>query len=77
MTGRPAAERADNHAIAAAQRRAEDQYAESPVGMHAAAADLRRHAVHMMDSNDRATMIRLAAAYERRADGAIRRLKRA
>ena len=53
MTGRAAAERAQNQALIAAQRKEEDQHADSPAGMLASAAQLRHSAGGMTDSNDR------------------------
>jgi hypothetical protein len=71
MTGRPAAERREHTALVAAQRKAEARYWESPAGMRATAAELRRTAIEMTDRNDCNAMLRLAASYERRADDAL------
>ena len=76
MAIRPAAERAGNEALVAAKREANERYPDSPTAMLAAAAELRRNASDMGDSNDRNAMIRLATAYEQRADDAVRMLKR-
>lgn len=74
MTGRPAAERELNRALVIAERKAEDRYADSPPGLRATAAELRRQAGAMIDRNDRDTMLRLAAGYEQRAARALRRV---
>lgn len=72
MVGRSSAEHAQNKALIAAERKAEELRADSPIAMHAVAADLRRDAAEMRDGNDRTFMIRLAAEYERQADDALR-----
>lgn len=75
MTGRPAIERELNRALVVAERKAEDRYGDSPPGMRATAAQLRRQAGDMTDRNDRDTMLRLAAGYEERAAAALRRMR--
>ena len=76
MTGRSREEREENRAIAVARRKAEERYRESPAGMRAAAAELRRSAIEMTDTNDRDAMLRVAAGYEQRSTGAQRGLRR-
>ena len=68
MVGRPVADRAERRAIVAAERKAEEKHEESAFGMKAKAAELRRRAVSMADSNDRNAMLRVANGLERQAD---------
>lgn len=72
MVRKPTGEREEHHAVVVAQRKAEERYAASPVGMRETAAYLRRSADAMQDSNDRDAMLRLAAGYECRAEAAFR-----
>lgn len=51
---------------------AQARFADSPMGMRAAAAELRLAALDMIDSNDRDLMVRLAVGYEQRANAALR-----
>jgi hypothetical protein len=73
MIGKALAERIDHFAVLAAQRKADEKYAQSALGMHAAATQLRRDAGAMSDSNDRDAMLRLAASYDQRAGLSQRR----
>ena len=51
------------------------RFMDSSQGMHATADELRRAARQMLDSNDRAAMLRIAAGYEQRAEDMSRRQK--
>jgi hypothetical protein len=53
--------------------KANDRFHNSALGMKTTARELRSGAEHMADSNDRDAMLRLAAAYERRAGDVERR----
>lgn len=54
-------------ALLIARAKEEERRADSPLGMDATAAQLRRAAQDMVDSNDRDAMLRLAAGYAQRA----------
>lgn len=69
------AERQSDRAHVAAQQKAEERYANSSLGLLATAAELRRAAEGMRDSNDRDAMLRVAAGYEQRAVDVERRLR--
>ena len=76
MADRPKAHREVTRADLEARHKAEARFADSDLGMRATAADLRRRATEMVDSNDRDVMFRLALDYEKRADDALGRFKR-
>lgn len=60
-------------ALVTARVKDQERYSDSPAGMRATAAGLRQSAAHMVDSNDRDAMLRVAAGFEQRADAAFRR----
>lgn len=76
MVGRPVVERQQTQMLAAAKRKAEENYINTPRGMYVTAEELRHDAGHMLDSNDRDAMLRIAVGYEQRAGDVERRLKR-
>jgi len=68
MTPRDKAIEADSRKKSeAAYDRAIERFENSPDGMRGAAARLRERARKVSDAGDRATMLRLACEYERRA----------
>src|SRR5689334_23205339 len=70
MMNRKPAEGEQTAALVAAERKADERIAASPLGMRATASELRRKAHEMKDRNDQDAMVRLAAHYEERADEA-------
>ena len=73
MTAGPIIKREERLALVLAERKADERYAASLAGMQATAAELRRGAVLMRDSNDREAMLRIAADYDQRANAILRR----
>jgi predicted lipid-binding transport protein (Tim44 family) len=67
VSSRPSAEGEETRAAAAARRAADARYRDSAAGMLETARELFSRASEMADSNDRKTMLRLAAEFERRA----------
>jgi hypothetical protein len=58
----------DVHAIERHQRKTQDRFRDSPEGMRTIASELRSDVRDIRDGNDQTAMLRLAAAFEQRAD---------
>lgn len=66
MISRPKSKEPNSAGLVALSKE-EERQADSPLGLLATAAELRRRAAEMEDSNDSDTMLRVAAGYEQRA----------
>ena len=68
MSARPAGIHEENRAAIAARQVSEERFRDSAPGLLETARELLFRASQMTDTNDRNTILRMAAGYQRRAE---------